>query len=212
MLKEIKPGYQKQVASVLKWLVYSLRPLYLDEVEEIFILDPDKSVPFDDDDRVFDVLDYLPGMVTKVPVFNHDFWADQITAYEIRFSHFSIKEYLISNRINYKMFSTPEQVSHLHISECCLAYHLKLSKTIKADRDAVEKYVLWMYIAQYCVAHMEQVSFEAWTASLKDRMYSFVARCLFSQDKPSYLINELVDSGERPSSFAVFSSLHLGQC
>ena len=63
MLQGIDPEYQKQVASVLKWLAFSIRPLLLDELAEVFILDHEKDVPFDENDRLFtveEVLSYLP--------------------------------------------------------------------------------------------------------------------------------------------------------
>jgi hypothetical protein len=93
MLLEIDPKYQKEVASTLKWLAFSLRPLRLEELAEIFILDHESDPPFHDDDRLLqseDVLMYLPGMVTKDK--------DGYNPIKIRLAHFSIKEYLMSER------------------------------------------------------------------------------------------------------------------
>ena len=158
MLQGIDPEYEKQVASVLKWLAFSLRPLFLDELAEIFILDHEKDVPFDESDRLFtieEVLTYLPGLVTKVPIASYDdYYSFKFGANvtEIRFAHFSIKEYLSSSRIGRKYYSTPEQTTHLHISECCLAYHLQLSESMLATKDNLRRYALWEYAARYWAA------------------------------------------------------------
>src|SRR6187402_813988 len=102
MLKNVSPENQKPVAGVLKWLAFSLRPLLLEEVAEIFILDPDAEVPFDDKERLLSpeaVLSYLSGLVTQIPkrlgAYDSDHFARRgKDVIEIRLAHFSIKEYL----------------------------------------------------------------------------------------------------------------------
>jgi hypothetical protein len=48
MLLAIKPKNRKQVANMLMWLAFSFRPLYLEELAEIFILDHENDTPFND--------------------------------------------------------------------------------------------------------------------------------------------------------------------
>jgi hypothetical protein len=189
MLQGIDPEYEKRVASVLKWLAFSLRPLFLDELAEIFILDHEKAVPFGESDRLFtieDVLTYLPGLVTKVPIAsyrNYHSVRNGMNVIEIRFAHFSIKEYLSSDRIARDYYSTPEQTTPLHISECCLTYHLQLSESILATEDYLRRFVLWEYAAQYWLVHLEKVALESWTISVTDR-----AKRTFAA-KPHSLLN-----------------------
>jgi ankyrin repeat protein len=176
MLQGIDPEYQKQVASVLKWLAFSIRPLLLDELAEVFILDHEKDVPFDENDRLFtveEVLTYLPRLVTEVPTFNYYGYRsvrNGTNVTEIRFAHFSIKEYLSSSRICWEYYSTPEQTTHLHISECCLAYHLQLSESITVTEDNLRRYTLWKYAAQYLASHLEKVALQSWTVSVTNRV------------------------------------------
>jgi hypothetical protein len=175
MLQGIDPEYEKQVASVLKWLAFSKRPLLLDELAEIFILDPEKAMPFDESDRLFtveEVLTYLPGVVTKAPIPSYTEYrsvSNFANAMEIRFAHFSIKEYLSSSRISRVYYSTPEQTAHLHISECCLAYHLQLSESMMVTEDDLGRYALCEYAAQYWLDHLEKVALESWTISVTNR-------------------------------------------
>jgi ankyrin repeat protein len=174
MLQGIDPQYRKQVANVLKWLAFSIRPLYLEELAEIFILDHEKDVPFDENDRLFtaeEVLNYLPGLITKVSftLFDYGDFRYNQNVTEIRFAHFSIKEYLSSARVAQEYLLTPEQTAHLHIAESCLAYHLQLSQSLLATEDALRQYALWDYVARYCVAHLEKVDLKSWKESVTSR-------------------------------------------
>jgi hypothetical protein len=174
ILTNIDPDYQRQVASTLKWLAFSLRPLTLDEVAEIFILDHENNPPFDEGNKLFqpeDVLNYLPSLVTKIQsevsrpseietIRN----GEQVI--EIRLAHFSIKEYLTSARINQgpaKEFSTTEMHAHLHISEACLAYHLHLSQITLVTEEEYRRLALWEYIVQNWHRHLERVPQNLWT-------------------------------------------------
>lgn len=179
MLENIDSKHRGQVASSLKWLAFSLRPLRLDELAEIFILDPTHAVPFDENERLFkpeDVLKYLPGLVTTAPVRVHDFhtiWFDT-EAIEIKLAHFSIKEYFISQRIRQDQgpsaeFSINETNAHLHISESCLAYHLQISEKELATEKSLRRFALWEYAALYWANHLEQVAQGSWTPSVTNR-------------------------------------------
>ncbi|KAE9376195.1 hypothetical protein N431DRAFT_404374 [Stipitochalara longipes BDJ] len=179
MLIAIAPEYRKQVASVLKWLAFSLRPLLVDELAEIFILDPDSPVPFDEAQRLFnpeDVLTHLAGLVVQVPV--HDNFEyilmGKHDVFEIRFAHFSIKEYLCSTRMTLEYFSTAEQTSHLYIAESCITYHLQLSTNTLASEDTLKRFILWDYVGQYWSSHLEKVARVMWT----DRVISHATHVL----------------------------------
>lgn len=151
ILLGVEEGRQKQIASVLKWLAFSLRPLFLEEVAEIFILDHE---PFDETKRLFKadaVLGYLPSLVTKTTKYAG-------SRVEISLAHFSIKEYLISSRISQgpaANFLTTEMGAHLHIAESCLAYHIQLSKTELATEENVRGFPLWRYAVKYWNRHLD---------------------------------------------------------
>lgn len=106
---------------MLKWLAFSIRPLYLEELAEAFIL----AKPFNQDERLFkpeSVLTYLGGLVNQVP-----------TRYSprpdsVRFAQFSVKEYLCSKRSSGEKFITEEQALHLYLATSCLLYHLQASE------------------------------------------------------------------------------------
>lgn len=85
---------------------------------------------------------------------------------EIRFAHFSIKEFLSSTERAQDLFTTPAQGSHLHIAKCCLAYHLRLGGSIVATKKTVKEYALWKYAAQCWAGHLEKVESKIWPGSV----------------------------------------------
>jgi ankyrin repeat domain-containing protein 50 len=107
-------------------------------------------VLFDEAKRLFkphDVLKYLPGLVSIVPIliFRYGNLWDRKKAEVVELAHFSIKEYLISERIREgpaAKFSIIENDAHLHVSESCLAYHLQISETELATKESVERFAL----------------------------------------------------------------------
>ncbi|KAH7350622.1 hypothetical protein BKA65DRAFT_242529 [Rhexocercosporidium sp. MPI-PUGE-AT-0058] len=178
MLARINSEDQKQVARVLKWLSYSLRPLLLEEIAEIFILDPSADVPFDDENRLLTpsaVLDYLSGFATETRVSLSKYHTDHYVrrgteAVEIRLAHFSIKEYLVSSRISSDRSSTfriEETAAHIDIVESCLAYHLHLSHNILATEKMVNQYQLWEYVVNFWPKHLDMVPELKQTAAIK---------------------------------------------
>lgn len=150
-----------------------MRPLLLEEFAEIFILDVENPVPFDEDERldpVDVVLNYLPGLVVKVPVLSRQSRRarDSASATEIKFAHFSISEYLNSGRAvkNQPYFSTQNHdSSHLHIPNSCLALHLQLSASTLATTTTMRQYRLWAYAAQEGMSHLEKAPYESWTSA-----------------------------------------------
>lgn len=163
IFQSLMPAVRKRVSNILKWLIFSMRPLSKEELAEVFILDHDRKPPFNEDDRLKPeiVLSYLPNLVTivKKKVYGYE-------ENEVRLAHFSIKEYLISPRTaqgSAKYFSTMDTKAHLHISEACLAYHLHLSATILVHEERYWGSPLWEYAGKYWIDHLEQVPRASWT-------------------------------------------------
>ena len=187
MLESIKPEKKKQVAKTLEWLCFSLRPLLLDEVAEAFILDPDTEVPFDEENRLMTagaVLGLLRGLITEIPrqikknnYDHHARWETDVI--EIRLAHFSIKEYLVSDRMPSNIsttFTIKETDAHIHITESCLAYHLHLSKTTLATKELVRQYQLWGYVVKYWSEHLDLIPSDKCTPSTTERASQIFTR------------------------------------
>jgi ankyrin repeat domain-containing protein 50 len=114
----------------LLWLAFSERPLLLKEVAEAAVVDPDTA--FSPDERLPDpsyILEILGSLVTVssegVSNSASDYDLDCLSGREIRLAHFSVKEYLISERIRCgkaSEFGATSIDANLFIAESCLSY------------------------------------------------------------------------------------------
>ncbi len=176
MLNAVRPDLRKQVSNLLQWLAFSLEPLTVGELAEIFILDYSSLTQFDDDDRLSypgEVLRHLSGLVVVLTESddNHDEieGASDSTlihpSREVRLAHFSIKEYLVSPRIRRQSateFHLIQRNAHLRIAGMSLAYHLCISETHLATEDNQSRFALWRYASKFWVKHLEMVELESW--------------------------------------------------
>jgi hypothetical protein len=179
ILCTISLNNQPKVMRILQWLYFSFRPLSLGELAELYILDPEGDTFFDDTQRLSGpdvVLGYLPNLVTMMPtdfsqeVGPHPFESSALyQPAKIILAHFSIKEYLISERIRNgpaKNFSIAECDAHLQIAESSLDYHVFLSKTELATQATVQHFQLWDYAVTYWMRHLGSVPPKLWRSPI----------------------------------------------
>jgi hypothetical protein len=102
---------------ILHWLAYSFCPIIIEEVAEATAVDFDGPKPqFNADLRFWEadlVLEICSSLVTV---------SDNRV---LRFAHYSVKEYLLSNRIRTRRcaaYSIEESASHKILAKSCLAY------------------------------------------------------------------------------------------
>jgi len=97
----------------------------------------------------------------------------------VQFSHFSVKEYLTSNRLlesskDVSRYHISLEAAHTNLVRACLGVLLRLDRHI--DHDKIENFPLAKYSAQYWVKHAQ---FEDVSSQIKYGM-----KCLFDRDKP----------------------------
>ncbi|KAI1113784.1 ankyrin repeat-containing domain protein [Nemania sp. NC0429] len=175
LLQSIDETFQAQVIGLLKWLAFSNKPLTLRELADIFILRPENNVAFDVAERIFqpeDCLEYMPGLVIT---YEHLGYIKCV-----RLAHFSIKEYLISNRIANgptRVFWFTEEDAHLHIAYSCLAYHLhRIATSVREDYRYTG---LREYAARNWMIHFEMIPREKWQVEVT----RLAARALAARSK-----------------------------
>jgi ankyrin repeat protein len=120
MLLAIDETYKSEVRRALLWLVFSGRPLKIEELAEAACIDPDADPPFSEDDRFHDpcnnILEILGSFVSL----------DRGGG--VRLAHFSVKEYLLSSRlrtVQFADFGLSEMDAHLFCARSCLSYILQ---------------------------------------------------------------------------------------
>src|SRR5438876_566763 len=98
MLLGIAEDYQDQAFVSLQWLAFSARPLLVTELAEAVVVNSQGNPRFDPDDRLFAPSELLHSLTGLVSVSSPE--GAQEDRNEIRLAHFSVKEYLVSQRIS----------------------------------------------------------------------------------------------------------------
>jgi hypothetical protein len=170
-LLSINSLQERHAINSLKWLTFSVRPLRLEELAEASIINS-KSSSLTEDSKLFsptDVLAFLPGLII---VTEGNYRRDGSTHDVVKLAHFSVAEYLLSDRITEgpaSRFSISEANAHLHIAESSLLYHLHVSEMesqIGIIEDLPKAFPLAEYAAQSWIEHAEVVPRETWPPSL----------------------------------------------
>ena len=152
-------------------LVVSKRPLRVEELAELFAIQANGAIPTIDaclrpeNPEEFVLL----ACSTLVAVINVD--GQKI----VQFSHFSVREYLISHRIafseHFSRFHILPRPAHALLAGACLGVLLQLD-----DRVDTDNFPLASYAAQYWVDHAQ---FEGISSDIQDGI-----GCLFDRNKP----------------------------
>jgi ankyrin repeat protein len=195
LLEAIDPKFESQVANTLKWLAFSSTDFPVEQLAEIFILRPDRDPVLDQAEKLFqprDVLKYLSGLVLEygTPMYEYTLFLERDTPmyeyptgntkprlvfdhFKVRLAHFSIREYLISDRITGRAarFACSETEAHLHIARSCLAYQFQ---SIVDPRGC---FLLKEYTASAWPLHLEMVPRELWPPDIVDAAARALAAC-----------------------------------
>lgn len=168
MLQSIDEDFRSQVIASLKWLACSVEPLNIGMLAEIFVLPSRYDGGFENISPLFtpmDVVKYFPGLI----VIEKDVARTNPELLRIRLAHFSIKEYLTSDRIlqsHASSFAFTESDAHMHIGCLCLAYHLhKSSMKGKLNLDLPEnnhKQEVMEYASYHWAQHLEMIPHASW--------------------------------------------------
>ena len=148
----------------LRWLCYSKRPLRLTELAEVLAFKEDNDGEFilDRFPDADTVKDYCSSLVTygaasiRVPAASPENYSvgGPTCPVIVRLAHFSVQEYLLSNRC---VFSSEFQAQTCHgkIAESCLRYLLYLSEQGPLNRQVLQGSPLALYSAEYWWQHAQ---------------------------------------------------------
>ncbi|KAI0295154.1 hypothetical protein B0F90DRAFT_1638316, partial [Multifurca ochricompacta] len=135
-------------------LIGSVRPLRVDELAEIFAIQFDQGEsckllagwrPEDAEDAVLSACSSLIAVV------------ESEDSRVVQFSHFSVKEFLISNRLairgvkNASRYHIPLEPAHTILARACLTILLNLDDQV--DKDGLKNFPLAFYAAENWVDH-----------------------------------------------------------
>ena len=181
VLKEINKANRDHALRLLQCLTVALRPLHGEELAEVLAIDFDAPAH------------------GRIPQLNPNWrWADHHQAVlstcssliavidngyskVVQFSHFSVKEYLTSDRLAYSSKDVSRyhivlEPAHKIVAQACLGVLLRLDDSI--NKDDAGDIPLVKYAAQYWFDH---AGFENVASSIRDAMEYF-----FDTDKPHW--------------------------
>ena len=180
ILQGIPEKMRKDAYRIFQWLTVSSRPLCVEEVAEVFAINFDEEtsgIPkFEPSWRDANAeTAVLSACSTLVSIVNSRQYGKVV-----QFSHFSVKEYLTSDRV-----ANAEHVFHFHIhpkpahtllAKACLSILFQLAYS--TDEANIKNFPLAMYAAAHWMDH---AWFENVSLYLRDGM-----DLLFDKDKPHF--------------------------
>jgi ankyrin repeat protein len=182
ILKGICKANQGITHRLLQCLVVAVHPLRIEELAEVIAVDFDaKGTPPmlnpglrcpDQEDADYAVMSACSSLVNVV---------NDGDSRIVQFSHYSVKEYLMSDRFaesnsEVSCYHIRLEPAHTILAQACLGVLLQLDRDV--NRDSIQNFPLARYAAQYWVKHAQ---FGNVASSIEDGMYD-----LFDADKPHF--------------------------
>lgn len=142
----------QEAQSMLQWLALAQRPLTIQEVAETAVVKVE-GAPVDSEDRFYDPYDAIRICRSLVATTEETLriCGKLVRCQVVRFAHFSVKEYLLSERISQgpaASFAIDPAVSQSQIGQCCLSVLLQNDKRIDQLPDSGNMPLLY-YAAEY---------------------------------------------------------------
>src|SRR5882762_968670 len=178
ILREIRKPNQGLAHRLMQCLIAAVRPLQVKELAEVLAFNFDaEGIPklnsnWRWEDQEGAIMLACSSLVTIVKDGDSRI---------VQFSHFSVKEFLTSDRLAEPMrdvsrYHIELEAAHTILAQACIGVLLRLDDHV--DRDNIEDFPLARYAAQYWPRH---AGFGSVSARIKDGM-----ECLFDEDKPHF--------------------------
>ncbi|KAN0136703.1 Ankyrin repeat-containing domain protein [Lactarius tabidus] len=180
VLKEIHKNNRGHVHRLLQCLLVGIRPLSVDELAKVLTFDPDaiegEVMRFDADsrpeDRERELLSACSSLITIV---------DSHGSRVVQFSHFSVKEFLTSDRLassseDISRYHILPDVAHTTLAQISLGVLVHLGDYV--NKSIARNIPLALYAAEYWVSHAQ---FRDVSLCLVHKM-----KTLFDSDKPYF--------------------------
>ncbi|KAH9054885.1 ankyrin repeat-containing domain protein [Lactarius vividus] len=185
VLSQVPQANQVHTHRLLECLMVSVRPLRVEELAELLSFDfdtaqgavPEYRLDWRPHDQAHAVLSTCSTLITMV---------DDNGSKVVQFSHFSVKEFLTSDRftsssLGVSQYQINPGPAHTILAQACLGSLLHLGHLgDHVNETIVKSFPLAKYAAQHWVTH---VQFEDVASRVKDGMES-----LFDYDKPYFAV------------------------
>jgi hypothetical protein len=165
VLREIKKPNRDHARRLLECLVAAIRPLRVEELAEVLAIDfnaegvPELNASWRWEDQERALLTSCSSLIAIV---------DTGPSRVVQFSHFSVKEYLTSERLatssqDISRYHITFETAHTNLAQVCVSILLQLDDHDEQD-DVGKNAPLAVYAAEYWVRHAQ---FEGVTSRIK---------------------------------------------
>jgi len=194
ILQSVDKNYESQIREILTLIALSKRPLRLGEILE-FIAFNTETKSFDEEKRFIeplDILDICSSLVIFVNQSSEDSGHDtgdagngvdkeddgdedfKVLRKELQFAHYSVKEFLISERTSTNPFHISESYAHTLIAERCVRYLLShLAVSMELTRKSLEMFPFLEYAGVEWYNHAYAASLAADSEELNTLIIKF---------------------------------------
>jgi ankyrin repeat protein len=201
-------------------LVAAIRPLYVEELAEIFTIEFDQDAardlkegwrPENPEEAV------LSACSTLITVIDNDKGSKIV-----QFSHFSVKEFLTSDRLrasevgNIRLYHIPLNAAHTILAQACLTVLLQLDS--KIDKKRLATFPLAFYAAQHWFDHAKYEDVEPRVQDAMEELFDPTKPYLASWvwihdvDRGRKTIDTLPDHPSVPKATALYYAVSCGLC
>ncbi|KAF1966679.1 ankyrin, partial [Bimuria novae-zelandiae CBS 107.79] len=156
ILSAISEADLEYAIRILRWLTFSARPLSVNEIAEVVAIDTKRDPAFDRDEVLKDPLDALHICSSLVTItVNNEHEQDSVSREIVALAHYSVKEYLISDRIwtgEAAKYGMRDDVCHDAMVRSCLGYLLQFEQS-ELHPGFLQVFRLARYSAEYWISH-----------------------------------------------------------
>jgi ankyrin repeat protein len=167
-------GQLHDAVTALQWLCYSTRPLQLLEIRDVLAIANEGDGGFYPEDRLpdpFDIMVVCSSLIScnedisgndhatdtgSSSIEAHDDSVDADSTTQVRLAHFSVQEFLLSDRCRLRS-DFQMQTCHRVMAEGCLHYLLYLSEKGPLTQEIVDQHPLAQYAAESWWRHAQKV-------------------------------------------------------
>jgi hypothetical protein len=175
IIENIDEDYCRYVHDVLNLIAFSMRPLKLGEIVEAIAFDVEKKC-FSAEEKLGDPLDVLEICSSLISFPDKQTLMEGTHSYEkgsneqeVRFPHFSVKEFLTDNNLSDNRFHISNEHANELIAERCLLYMISNLDAIDFQTpNLLEKFPFLNYSSRYWYDHVNKIPMNANQKALKD--------------------------------------------
>ncbi|KAF2728403.1 hypothetical protein EJ04DRAFT_407814, partial [Polyplosphaeria fusca] len=139
---------------ILQWLAFSDRPLSVEEVAEVIAIDGTRDPAFDRDEVLEDPSEALDICFSLISIRGA---GDDSRKQVAVLAHYSVKEYLVSDRIQNGQaarYWMQDTACHSMISHACVSYLIQFQQAEPIKGDMLTSFKLAQYSARFWASHV----------------------------------------------------------